>query len=189
MISGMVISTVVTLLFTPVYYSVIDNLAHHRSRRKAAPRGCIFRSGAHRRRASCRRVSGRLVTKAQNKSKRLRPTGRRRFISFPGGGASKPQLQAVFGYGPPGHLDAPGAQKLGQLLVAEGVVGSSFCTSSSSLCLMAWREGPDSPTARLKKYRSGYVPGGTGDICLGQCGRWWRGGPPAGPPERRAAWV
>ena len=37
MISGMVISTVVTLLFTPVYYSVIDNLAHHRSRRKQPP--------------------------------------------------------------------------------------------------------------------------------------------------------
>lgn len=37
MISGMVISTVVTLLFTPVYYSVIDNLAHHRSRRKRPP--------------------------------------------------------------------------------------------------------------------------------------------------------
>ena len=28
MISGMVISTVITLLFTPVYYSVIDNLSH-----------------------------------------------------------------------------------------------------------------------------------------------------------------
>ena len=27
MISGMVISTVITLLFTPVYYSVIDNLS------------------------------------------------------------------------------------------------------------------------------------------------------------------
>ena len=28
MIAGMVISTVVTLVFTPVYYSVIDNLSH-----------------------------------------------------------------------------------------------------------------------------------------------------------------
>ena len=28
MISGMVISTIVTLVFTPVYYSVIDNLSH-----------------------------------------------------------------------------------------------------------------------------------------------------------------
>ena len=28
MMSGMIISTVVTLLFTPVYYSVIDNLSH-----------------------------------------------------------------------------------------------------------------------------------------------------------------
>ena len=37
MISGMVISTVVTLLFTPVYYSVIDNLAHRRPRRKQPP--------------------------------------------------------------------------------------------------------------------------------------------------------
>lgn len=28
MIAGMVISTIVTLVFTPVYYSVIDNLGH-----------------------------------------------------------------------------------------------------------------------------------------------------------------
>lgn len=42
MISGMVISTVVTLLFTPVYYSVIDNLAHHRSRRKQPPADASF---------------------------------------------------------------------------------------------------------------------------------------------------
>lgn len=34
MISGMVISTVVTLLFTPVFYSVIDNLSHRFRRRK-----------------------------------------------------------------------------------------------------------------------------------------------------------
>ena len=34
MISGMVISTVVTLLFTPVFYSLIDNLGHIGSRRK-----------------------------------------------------------------------------------------------------------------------------------------------------------
>lgn len=34
MISGMVISTVITLIFTPVYYSVIDNLSHIFRRRK-----------------------------------------------------------------------------------------------------------------------------------------------------------
>lgn len=34
MISGMVISTIVTLVFTPVYYSVIDNLAHRSKRGK-----------------------------------------------------------------------------------------------------------------------------------------------------------
>lgn len=34
MISGMVISTVVTLVFTPVYYSVIDNLSHVFTRKK-----------------------------------------------------------------------------------------------------------------------------------------------------------
>lgn len=34
MISGMVISTVVTLVFTPVYYSVIDNLSHIFDKRK-----------------------------------------------------------------------------------------------------------------------------------------------------------
>ena len=37
MISGMVVSTVITLLFTPVYYSVIDNISHifHRRRRES----------------------------------------------------------------------------------------------------------------------------------------------------------
>ena len=34
MISGMVISTVVTLVFTPVFYSVIDNLSRVFRRRK-----------------------------------------------------------------------------------------------------------------------------------------------------------
>jgi HAE1 family hydrophobic/amphiphilic exporter-1 len=34
MISGMVISTIVTLVFTPVYYSVIDNLSHGFRRKK-----------------------------------------------------------------------------------------------------------------------------------------------------------
>ena len=34
MISGMVVSTIVTLLFTPVYYSVIDDLSHIFSRKK-----------------------------------------------------------------------------------------------------------------------------------------------------------
>ena len=34
MISGMVVSTVITLLFTPVYYSVIDDLSHIFSRKK-----------------------------------------------------------------------------------------------------------------------------------------------------------
>lgn len=34
MMSGMIISTVVTLLFTPVYYSVIDNLSHRRRKKK-----------------------------------------------------------------------------------------------------------------------------------------------------------
>ena len=38
MISGMVISTVVTLVFTPVFYSVIDDLSHiFRRRKKALP--------------------------------------------------------------------------------------------------------------------------------------------------------
>lgn len=38
MISGMVISTVVTLLFTPVYYSVIDDLPKHvRGKKKRPP--------------------------------------------------------------------------------------------------------------------------------------------------------
>ncbi|MGE4275989.1 MAG: efflux RND transporter permease subunit, partial [Lawsonibacter sp.] len=36
MISGMMISTVITLVFTPVYYSVIDNLSHiFRRKRKS----------------------------------------------------------------------------------------------------------------------------------------------------------
>ena len=34
MISGMTISTIITLVFTPVYYSVIDNLSHVFSRKK-----------------------------------------------------------------------------------------------------------------------------------------------------------
>ena len=38
MISGMVISTIVTLVFTPVYYSVIDNLSHIFSRKKRKPK-------------------------------------------------------------------------------------------------------------------------------------------------------
>ena len=38
MISGMVISTIVTLVFTPVYYSVIDNLSHIFDKKKKAPR-------------------------------------------------------------------------------------------------------------------------------------------------------
>ena len=39
MISGMVISTVITLIFTPVYYSVIDNLSHiFRRKPKPAPK-------------------------------------------------------------------------------------------------------------------------------------------------------
>ena len=47
MISGMVISTVVTLLFTPVYYSVIDNLTHRRPRRKQPPaEGTAAETGA-----------------------------------------------------------------------------------------------------------------------------------------------
>ncbi|MGI5963956.1 MAG: efflux RND transporter permease subunit [Lawsonibacter sp.] len=39
MISGMVISTIITLVFTPVYYSVIDNLSHGfgRKRRRGEP--------------------------------------------------------------------------------------------------------------------------------------------------------
>ena len=39
MISGMVVSTIVTLLFTPVYYSVIDDLSHifSRKKKKGAP--------------------------------------------------------------------------------------------------------------------------------------------------------
>ena len=34
MISGMTISTIVTLVFTPVYYSVIDNLSHRFGKKK-----------------------------------------------------------------------------------------------------------------------------------------------------------
>ena len=37
MISGMVISTIVTLLFTPVFYSVIDDLPGHFRRKKKQP--------------------------------------------------------------------------------------------------------------------------------------------------------
>ena len=37
MISGMVISTIVTLVFTPVYYSVIDNLSHIFDKKKQTP--------------------------------------------------------------------------------------------------------------------------------------------------------
>ena len=33
MISGMVVSTIVTLVFTPVYYSVLDSLAHRKKKR------------------------------------------------------------------------------------------------------------------------------------------------------------
>ena len=48
MIAGMVISTIVTLVFTPVYYSVIDNLSHVFRRRKGEkppkpPRKPLFR--------------------------------------------------------------------------------------------------------------------------------------------------
>ena len=35
MIAGMLVSTVITLLFTPVYYCVIDDLTHRRERRRA----------------------------------------------------------------------------------------------------------------------------------------------------------
>ena len=43
MIAGMVISTVVTLVFTPVYYSVIDNLSHiFRRKDKKKPRRPLF---------------------------------------------------------------------------------------------------------------------------------------------------
>ena len=37
MISGMVISTIITLVFTPVYYSVIDNLSHPFRKKKKQP--------------------------------------------------------------------------------------------------------------------------------------------------------
>ena len=41
MIVGMIVSTIVTLFFTPVYYSLLDDLAHIRSRskRKKAQKG------------------------------------------------------------------------------------------------------------------------------------------------------
>ncbi len=46
MIAGMVISTIVTLVFTPVYYSVIDNLSHIFRRKDKKPpkkpRGSLF---------------------------------------------------------------------------------------------------------------------------------------------------
>ena len=38
MMSGMTISTAITLLFTPVYYSVIDDLSHIFRRKKKTPR-------------------------------------------------------------------------------------------------------------------------------------------------------
>ena len=45
MISGMVISTLVTLVFTPVFYSVIDNLSHIFKGKKGGkkPRKPLFR--------------------------------------------------------------------------------------------------------------------------------------------------
>ena len=44
MIAGMVISTIVTLVFTPVYYSVIDNLSHifRRKDKPKKPRKPLF---------------------------------------------------------------------------------------------------------------------------------------------------
>ena len=44
MIAGMVISTIVTLVFTPVYYSVIDNLSHvfRRKDKTKKPRKPLF---------------------------------------------------------------------------------------------------------------------------------------------------
>ncbi len=41
MISGMVISTIVTLIFTPVFYSVIDNLSHLFGRKKKQPEQAV----------------------------------------------------------------------------------------------------------------------------------------------------
>ena len=41
MISGMVISTIVTLIFTPVFYSVIDNLSHRFGRKKKQPEQAV----------------------------------------------------------------------------------------------------------------------------------------------------
>ncbi|MEY8385669.1 efflux RND transporter permease subunit [Oscillospiraceae bacterium 38-13] len=43
MISGMVISTIVTLVFTPVYYSVIDNLSHVFRRKKGEKKPPLFK--------------------------------------------------------------------------------------------------------------------------------------------------
>ena len=40
MISGMVVSTAITLLFTPVYYSVIDNLSHLFSHKRKKQISC-----------------------------------------------------------------------------------------------------------------------------------------------------
>lgn len=44
MMSGMIISTVVTLLFTPVYYSVIDNLSHVFRKNKRKPEKQLIES-------------------------------------------------------------------------------------------------------------------------------------------------
>ena len=41
MMSGMIISTVVTLVFTPVYYSVIDNVSHGFRRKKKQPETAV----------------------------------------------------------------------------------------------------------------------------------------------------
>ena len=41
MMSGMIISTVVTLVFTPVYYSVIDNISHGFRRKKKQPETAV----------------------------------------------------------------------------------------------------------------------------------------------------
>ena len=46
MISGMVISTIVTLVFTPVYYSVLDNLSHKfRRKRQSKCSGAVENKG------------------------------------------------------------------------------------------------------------------------------------------------
>ena len=41
MMSGMIISTVVTLVFTPVYYSVIDNISHGFRRKNKQPETAV----------------------------------------------------------------------------------------------------------------------------------------------------